>query len=219
MGLVSAKVPSELKDKNNFIKLVYNRLINRGLSDSASKILTAHACFASGYGKQSPNYMIAGIKAGAKGVCYGTANPTYGGDYMCLCTFEYKKGGEPVAGCSDCTPLYGVPRCKHPFRSYKSMNESVDDFLKILRGKRYKSAYKMALNGNKEYFVEVGRCGWYTAIENSAAARSMVKKMENALKEVSSVVGGGVPSSSINIPTIAMLAGSAILAYQTFLGK
>lgn len=218
MGLVSARVPSELKDKNNFIKLVYNRLKNRGLSDSASKILTAHACFASSFGKKSPNYMIAGIKAGAKEVCYGTANPTYGGDYMCLCTFEYKKGGEPAEGCSNCEPLYGVPRCKHPFRSYKTINESVDDFLKILQGNRYKTAYQMALNGSTEYFVEVGRCGWYTAIENSAAAKSMIKKMNDALNEVSTVIGGGLPSS-INIPTVAMLTGSAILVYYTFLGK
>jgi hypothetical protein len=177
-----------------FAHQVYREIMRQGIPSKGAALLTAHMALSTGWGKKAHNYILAGIKAGPRDACYGGSQPTV--PYVCLCTFEYS-GGKLAEGCSDCATITardGKPRCKHPFRAYNSLGEGVAGVLSLLRKSRYSSAYQMLVNGDPEYFAEVGRNGWYTApiATTAAAMQKHLAQVYNYLKMPAPPVPGGM---------------------------
>lgn len=157
-----------------FTHKVHQELMRQGLSSRSAALLTAHMALSSRWGEKAHNYILAGVKAGGQGVCYGTAQATYH-PYTCLCSFE--RGASRQGYISSCPagpgqprycppkPMRGemVPRCQYPFRAYTSLADGVAGVLKTLRYKRYALPYDLLLAGDTSYFIEIGKAGWYTA--------------------------------------------------------
>lgn len=170
--------------------------MNAGLSKPAAQLIAAHIALSTGWGRAvDSNYILAGIKAGPKDVCYGRPDLAKYANYACLCTFEYDKRGQPEAGCSDCTPKGDIPRCKHPFRKYNSLTEGLQAVLSLLNASRYAKSKAMLMAGNPEYFAQVGRDGWYTASveKTSADMRSILKRIQGYTANLPSSVGSVLP--------------------------
>ena len=157
----------------DFTRKVHAAFRRAGLTPSAAAVATAHVALSTGWGRSVHNYSLAGIKAGPKAACYGQPSAAvYGGDWFCSCSWEFTASGGKVAGCSNCSPKYGNPRCKYPFRAYRSIDEGARAVLGILKaGRRYSRALKLLKAGSTDYFAEVGRAGWYTSnVDKTAAA-------------------------------------------------
>lgn len=161
-----------------FARAVYGAFRRQGQPRSAALLLTAHVAVSTGWGRGLYNWILAGIKAGPSGACYGTAPVTYSGDYVCLCTFERTGSGNWAQGCSDCSPKNGIPRCRHPFRAYTSIDAGAAGMLGVLSQSRYARSRALLSAGDQRYFAQVGVDGWYTApISTTSAAmqRSLIQ--------------------------------------------
>jgi hypothetical protein len=190
-----------------FAHKVYTEILRQGLPPRSAALLTAHMALSTGWGRGAHNYILAGVKAGGRGVCYGEPGPTY--PYVCLCTFEYV-GGKLASGCADCASLMardGKPRCKHPFKAYASLAEGVAGVLRTLRASRYESAYRLLMAGSTAYFAEVGRAGWYTAPISTTSA-SMKKKLALVYKYLK------LPPPSGGIGSVFLWTGMGYLLFK-----
>lgn len=187
---VPATTPSEFSSPERFTHAVYGEAIAQGLPPAGAELLTAHVALSTGWGKAAHNYILAGIKAGAKSVCYGGTPPNM--NYVCLCTFEYTASGAAAAGCSDCSPKNGVPRCKYPFKAYGSLSEGVAAILATMQASRYTASRAYLLAGNPEYFRQLGKDGWYTANPDTTYA-SMLKYLAQVRKYLGQPVAAGFP--------------------------
>jgi hypothetical protein len=195
----------------DFAKKVHAAFMRRGLSKRAAAVATAHVALSTGWGRSVHNYSLAGIKAGQRQACYGQPSAaTYSGPWFCSCSWEISKSGQPAAGCSDCTPKYGKPRCKYPFRAYRSLDEGVAAILGILKASRYRRALALLKAGDTDYFAEVGRAGWYTS--------NIARTAENMKKHYSQVLrylGMSEPTSGawIVLMGVAVVTGFLVQKY------
>jgi len=177
MPLVAAIIPLELGTRARFTHAVYNEAIRQGVSPVGAVLLTSHFALSTGFGNGAWNYMLAGVKVpNAKAVCNGTAPaPAY--DFMCLCTSEKGRDGRWLPGCTDqCPPKHGRGRCRHAFRSAKSLSDGVSRVLKTMQNSRYTQLRAYLAAGSREYYRELCRAGWYTGCIPSVSNPNAAEK-------------------------------------------
>lgn len=191
-----------------FAKKVYQILVGLGLPGAGAELLTAHMAFSSGWGKGAFGYNFTGLKAGGKDLCYGGGTPPSSGDYACLCSFEYVAPGKLAAGCSDCSPKDGNPRCKYPFRYFSGLSAGLNATLSLLKSK-HQPSYQALLVGDPEYFRKLKETGWYTADADKVYNGCMSR-----LKEVRTYLArAGMPVATFSggIPWWVAAAGGYLL--------
>lgn len=138
-----------------FARAVDNAL-RQYLPPPAARLLTAHVCLSTNWGKSVDNYRLAGVKASAT----WRASRSYTVARSCECQVGYANDPTSKYKCASgtgqkCFTMY--------WRAYDTLDEAARDLVASLRQSRYNSAYQLLLAGDTEYFAQVGRDGWYTA--------------------------------------------------------
>lgn len=170
------------------------------LGDAGARILTAHVALSTGWGKSVLNYNLAGMKASPS----WRATKPFAVARGCECVAGLMNNADPNCGCSSGK---GQKYTMTYWRAYNSFSDGVDSLVATLRAPRYASSWNMLLQGNTEYFAQVGRDGWYTA-DPTKVKTSMLR----FYKQVNNYLGAA--DGGISVAALAL--GGAYLLWSFF---